>query len=117
MDSPSTATDSPAAASNKLIQPLPWAACHWDHSDLAAVTDAQDVVVFSNVTHDEADFIVRAVNCHDELLAAIKALVGELSHCQIVPIASPAEPDRYGGPALHDAMQAVRAAIAKAEDK
>lgn len=52
------------------------------------------------VTGDNAAFIVRAANCHDELLAALKGLA-ELDHT----------PDRHARPEILRA----RAAIAQAE--
>ena len=58
----------------KLIQPLPWRVRD-DGKGLASVMDAQDVCVFSYITLDEAEFIVRAVNHHEELVAALKAIV------------------------------------------
>jgi hypothetical protein len=47
-----------------------------------------------------AEFIVRACNAHDELLAACEALISQY--------------DAPGGPALTEQVEAVRAAIAKA---
>lgn len=53
-----------------LIQPLPWSPHR--NGGYSVVRDANGFVVFSHVTHDEAQFIVRAVNHHHELVAALK---------------------------------------------
>lgn len=54
-----------------------------------------------------ADFIVRAVNCHDDLLAALKSTLDWLSSFSMPPAATIAE--------KQDHMAILEAAIAKAE--
>jgi hypothetical protein len=50
-----------------LIQPLPWRVVE------ERLVDANGFTVLHGVTPDEAEFIVRAVNHHDELIAALQA--------------------------------------------
>ena len=56
---------------------------------------------------DDASYIVRAVNCHKELLEALKELVKALS-CHEAGVPTQAEADAY---------MIARAAIAKAEGR
>ena len=67
---------------------------------------------FANAEANAA-FIVRAVNCHDELLAALKALHHEAGHLckQLAARGLPGVP----GDTVDRVMEQARAAIAKAE--
>lgn len=56
-------------SSQPLIQPLPWTV-RLD-GDSALVIDANGFAVFSGVTHDEAKFIARACNSHEDLITAL----------------------------------------------
>ena len=67
---------------------------------------AADGVVIEDMIHpDDAEFICRAVNHHDALLAALKALVYS------------AHPSKHEHPAMFDAWQKAHAAIADAEPR
>lgn len=96
----------------KLIQPLPWhAGPHQGVFGGFGVFDSNDVIVFGNVTADEARFIVTACNAHADLLAALKALFDDYKQL--------ADSGDAGFWALEDkpAGQQALAAIAKAEGR
>ena len=58
-----------------LIQPLPWSVRE-DADGLASVIDSNGFAVLIGVTVDEAALIVRAVNCHDELVRMLRFVCG-----------------------------------------
>lgn len=62
------------ATVEKLIQPLPWRAEAGGEYG-GRVKDADGHTVTNQVTQDEAELICRAVNAHEELIAALKAYV------------------------------------------
>ncbi len=43
------------------------------------ICDAKNIAVCSVATRAEADYIVRAVNCHDDLIAALELAQGRLN--------------------------------------
>lgn len=60
---------------DRLIQPLPWRATPNNYGDgLWTVQDDNGFGVFTDVTEDEARFIVTACNAHYDLLEALKRL-------------------------------------------
>ena len=63
----------------KLIQPLPWRAAHWDGDELWRVVDKHGMSVSApSFTQDETEFIATATNSHADLVAALKALRDEV---------------------------------------
>ena len=79
------------AASREEHSPLPWkVSTPWDHEWTACIEDADgNAVVWNSQKSTEpyngianpvdAAFIVKAVNCHDELVAALAELLGTLA--------------------------------------
>lgn len=104
--------------SEKLIQPLPWHARQ--DGDLSAIVDAQGVAVLGHVTHDEADFIARACNSHAELLAALGRAVDTIRAFHDIGVYARSKRDDDEAWRLYQKspeMQAINAAIAKAEGR
>jgi hypothetical protein len=102
-----TAMEEPAG-SEPLIQQLPWHVRD-DGDELASVIDENDFCVFTGVTLDEAHFIVRAVNSHEELVAALKAIL------EVLRVEAPGTPlnnQKYDGIGIQ-----AYAALAKAEGR
>lgn len=97
-----SAGDYPRNDSEKPIQPLPWHAERETVGQLWKVVDCNGITGFVGVTQDEAEFICRACNCHDELLAALKGVVTSRDGVAWLNLAS-------------EHAQRALAAIAKAE--
>lgn len=75
----------------KLIQPLPWST-ERGASGLWYVRDSNGFVVFGEVTEDEAEHIVKAVNHHAELVEALQKIadstVSVLGHARAIATAN-----------------------------
>ena len=76
---------------------------------------------FSHPSFDDQQFIERAVNCHDDLVAALKALTTTLRHCGMTE-ALMSSVGGYRGPdgnfvywVMSDLMEQAEAALAKAD--
>ena len=95
--------------------PLPWRIYALENSNALHIDDAggQDIVTAwgwgepEDAMRANAAFIVRAVNCHADLLAALKSTLDWLSSFSMPPAATIAE--------KQDHMAILEAAIAKAE--
>jgi hypothetical protein len=98
--------------------PLPWSVCGTTLSPLYASVVTADGVEFMHdddtlMSKADAEFIVRACNAHDELLAALKAVVDMFGPWHDDDCPADDTCDCSSKP-IHDA---INAAIAKAEGR
>lgn len=89
--------------------PLPWTISkHSEYPDRTYELVNPDTSIADIDCGDNAEFICRAVNCHDDLLAALEEITRDLK--------GPSDfcKDRSSRPAIQLALETARAAIAKA---
>ncbi len=101
--------------------PIPWT-CDYDDQDHTGIGIADDEMMIALVAPkggpDEldkanAEFIVKAVNCHDELVAACENTAASLAICQMPRLDnSVADNDQI----IAIALDGLRAALAKVKD-
>lgn len=92
---------------NAQHTPVPWFLTDGHNAGNIWASIDGDKLIIANASAEDAAFIVKAVNCHDDLLEALRRVT---SLNPDAPIGSPPDPKFF----IHQAQVIARAAIAKA---